>query len=367
MKVSYIIMPFENAEYLIRCVNSLYRQLGEDYEVILAENELDEKSIEFLNEKPQVKRISETPKAEEEKLSEAVSLLSGDCVYVQLLDVNTVISPVMTKSVLTCGEFDLIVPAIAIRNSDKFVLDEPKISNVIKNLENCTIERFCLKKEAAEELINKNINLVSFVLLKCVENASFGIVADVCMYVEEQTEKDRKSFIDTSVISEIICGINKVENAEIRFRTADTLIGMLVENDTYSGLRELAGKCTNDLLLSRLFEERLGCSTDDFVKLDDTGYSLYKALVKNDANTSEIRQKAGETKQLSEISKSLESLKKDMAVLKARPAMSVVQTAPAMLDPSVEVPKMYYEGRLGFKTIWRSFCGWLKFKFGGKK
>ena len=32
-------MPFENAEYLIRCVNSLYRQLGENFEIILAENE----------------------------------------------------------------------------------------------------------------------------------------------------------------------------------------------------------------------------------------------------------------------------------------------------------------------------------------
>lgn len=47
MKISYIIAPFENAEYLIRCVNSLYRQLGGGYEVILAENDFGEDSDEL--------------------------------------------------------------------------------------------------------------------------------------------------------------------------------------------------------------------------------------------------------------------------------------------------------------------------------
>lgn len=367
MKVSYIIMPFENAEYLIRCVNSLYRQLGDDFEVILAENVLDEKTLEFLAAKPQVKRISEVPQTTKEKLYEATSILCGDCGYVQLLNVNTVVSPVMAKSVLTCGDFDLIAPTVAVHEGYEFVLDAPKISDVLKRIGDCAIERFCFKREHFEELINRDIDLASFVLLKCVENASYGTVNDVCMYVEEHNANNGKTAIDRSLVSEIIGGIDKVENAEIRFAAADTLMGRLMENGAYSELRELGEKCGNDLLLSKLFETRTGCTTDEIVRLGSTEYALYRTLSQNDVNVRGTEENVDGSALLSEITKSLDALKKDIASIKARTAMSVVQAAPAMSDPAVEVPKMYYEGRLGLKTIWRSFCGWMKYKFSGKK
>ena len=68
MKISYIITPFESSEYLIRCVNSLYRQIGSDYEVILSENNFGKRNEElngFLNEKKQLVRISKSAESPE--------------------------------------------------------------------------------------------------------------------------------------------------------------------------------------------------------------------------------------------------------------------------------------------------------------
>ena len=38
-----------------------------------------------------------------------------------------------------------------------------------------------------------------------------------------------------------------------------------------------------------------------------------------------------------------------------------------LTDPYNQVPEMFYQGQLGLKVVLRSFKGWMKYKFSGKK
>lgn len=362
MKVSYIIMPFEDAEYLIRCVNSLYRQLGEDYEVILAENVLDEKSLEFLAEKPQVKRISEAPQTVQEKLSKASSLLGGDCGYVQLLSVNTVVSPIMSRAVLACEKSDLIVPAVAVRKSDEFVVDAPETDVLFKILAEAPPQRFCFGRELFCEIAEKKFeNFSSFILMKCTENISIKMLDEVCAYAERDPESTA-SMAEVSLI-EFAGKISYIHDGVLRFSAANMIMDELLTNmdeEKHSALCTLCGKCGDDILLNKLFEEKSGCGFYEFAALDLDEYRLLftgqsRAFI-DDARV-----------QIGELKKAITELEKKAGSLKIKAAIPAAQPAAVMSNPAVEVPKMYYEGRLGLKTIWRSFCGWLKYKLGGKR
>lgn len=368
MKVSYIIMPFEDAEYLIRCVNSLYRQLGEDYEVILAENGLDGGSVEFLAEKPQVKRISEDPYTAAEKLSEAGSMLAEDCAYVQLVNVDTVVSPIMARAVLGCEKSDLVVPAIAVRKGDGFVVDAPETASLVKTLTGNPPERFCFDRGLFAEVSADHLSdFPSFMLLKCAENITIKMLGEVCAYTEPVPGKPTsEGTISESSLPAValIERLPMIRDSAIRFSMANMLMdGLLTELDEekHSALCLMSEKCGGDVLLNRLFEGKSGCGLYEFAALTLSEYRLLTAETNRDILDRVNRQR----QQLDELQKSLGALKKEAAALNKLKIVIPAAQAAVMGDPAVEVPRMYREGRLGFKTIWRSFWGWMKFKLVG--
>lgn len=368
MKVSYIIMPFEDSTYLIRCVNSLYRQLGENYEVILAENVFDENIVDFLSQIPQIKLISENPRTNGEKLAEAFTLICDDSNYVQFIDVTTVVSPILTNAILSSEESDVILTSLAVHTGDSFAAVQADILNLIKNPKSLICEQVCFRVEAVKKLISGDFDFYSVLLLKIIENASFGIVDEICMYVDNKAENDAKVSISSEITSECIDNIYNLRNADMRIAVAGVLIDIFLEDEDYSSLRELGRKCENDLLLEKLFKAKTFCSAGDFVKLNDDEYPLYITVEAERDEGSEAARSINEKKQFEEINKSLEDIKKEIAFIKSKPpVISIAKSAPVLTDPSTEVPKMYYEGRLGLKTILKSFRGWLKFKFSKKK
>ena len=126
MKLSYIIMPFKNADYLVRCINSLKRQKDCEYEIILSETRFEdvEKIEKILSKRPEVKHflaeydISDTSESDELKVSRALESVTGD--YIFLLDVNAIAVPDAGKKILETAKGDLTLVNVFIKDQEKY-------------------------------------------------------------------------------------------------------------------------------------------------------------------------------------------------------------------------------------------------------
>lgn len=384
MKISYIIAPFEDSEYLIRCVNSLYRQIGGGYEVILAENDFgeDRDDLEgFFEEKRQLIRISRNAGSREEKLAEAVKLLPADSDYAMLVDVNTVTAPITAQAILGCGQADLIVPAAAVREGEEFLLDAPDEITLMEKIGRYVPDRFCFSRKyfvafAAEVLLEQRKTSGGWLLEKLSENPTICRTRDVCLYMENVLKKEKaevKAEQLQVVMEKTADSLENIESIKIKLGivgklTADYLDLMDKDRESaasvFMAFQKLCGKCRDSLVLSRLVEQRVGCRPDELANLSLEEYELFRNRpMEADSTFPMAAGSAVSDKALSEIQAALEELKKDTAAIKLGQGMD----APAspgfgFTDPVRDIPRMYREGRLGLRTILRSLKGWLGYK-----
>jgi len=434
MKISYVILPFENTEYLIRCVNSLYRQLGEDYEVILAENDFGEeteKIEEFLKSRQGLLRISkpgyagtkqasypEVSPAEpesrqktasiesrKEKISKAFSLVSAESDYVMFLDVDTVAAPVCAKAILECGQSGLVIPAVAIKKEDGFVYDSPDITAIQKNFDEYNPQRFCFGRtvftEFLPEYLEDNEAFSVFLLSVFARETKISIMKDVCLYAvsfsalnsQEETAYEAQKVHCNAVFSKLP-GIRDAETRIVIFEKLINRLSPFLEDDNpeirkgaYEILQDFYKGVQGDFLLKRFMERKTAAAFEDFSVMDYSEYAAYRNYVmgmKQDAVSGEA---VALDKLLSDMKAAVESAKKDTdkiwkEIEKARKDISglaqsqnqaiaaVIHAMPVPSSPSgspVDIPLMYREGRLGLKTIIRSFGGWLGYKLSRKK
>ena len=105
-----------------------------------------------------------------------------------LIDVNTVVSPICTKTILACKESDLIIPAAAIKKGDGFVSDCPEISALQKNFDKFIPQRFCfgisLFNDFDPMFIVSNDLFSIFLLSLVIENKEIESTEDICLYVQ---------------------------------------------------------------------------------------------------------------------------------------------------------------------------------------
>lgn len=427
MKISYIILPFENTEYLIRCVNSLYRQIGDDYEVILGENffwknsfgdnadELTEENSEemtedsfgelrkFLEEKEKLIRISQYPKTNEEKLKEAFSLVSDNSDYVMLIDVDTVVSPVAAQEILSCEEAELLIPAAAIRKGDGFAVDAPDEKYLLKNMNKFPPQRFCYSRNLFEKLEPKFLVIQDlfyiFVVTLFSEEKIIKTVDEICVYskpfaVSKQEEQGFEKVKENSlIIFDRLFGIMDTEAQILIFERLIFQIAKFLGAEEYevreealSVLQDIGSAVEDKLLFRKFFEVKIGFDIKEFLSLDYSEYEIYKARIvnkKTEAATA-AADIAKQEKMIKELGNAVEAVKKELGTVRkdieagrkdiAGFAKSQNQAVAAVVgakqnysDPALDIPKMYREGRLGLKTIIRSFSSWLKYKFSRKK
>lgn len=383
MKISYIIAPFKDPEYLIRCVNSLYRQIGGGYEVILAENDFGEdrdKLEKFFEEKRRLIRISRNAGSREEKLAEAVKLLPADSDYVMLVDVNTVTAPIAAQAILGCRQADLIVPAAVVREGEEFLLDAPDEIALMKRLGEYVPDRFCFSREyfaafAAEVLLEQRNTSDGWILEKLPENPAICRTRDVCLYMEKVFKREKaevKAEQLQAVMAKTADSLEKIGSIKIKLGvvgklTADYLDMMDKDRESaasvFMAFQKLCGGCRDSLVLSRLVEQRAGCRPEELADLSLEEYELFRNRLMEVDGGSLTAASAVPDKALSEIQSALEELKRDTAAIKLGQGMD----APAspgfgFADPVRDIPRMYREGRLGLRTILRSLKGWLGYK-----
>lgn len=192
MKITYIIMPFENCEYLVRCINSMYRQPGTDYEVILAENFHDRGMEElnvYLDEMKEVRRISDSAVSFDDKLDSAMELVSADSGYVMFVDVDTVISPIAAKAVLACEQSDLIIPAAYEKRGFEFRLNRTDMDELLRDMEKYPPQRYCFGKKVfsyikSEFFYDRN-KFSAFIFSIITGSGKVSFTDDVCIYIDD--------------------------------------------------------------------------------------------------------------------------------------------------------------------------------------
>lgn len=389
MKISYIILPFESSEYLIRCVNSLYRQIGSDYKVIIAENDFGEDSDElnqFLDEKRQLIRISQNAESRKEKLAEAVKLIPDDSTYVMLVDVNTVVAPIAAQAILSCEKSDMIIPVAAVRDGNEFRLDDSDEISFIEKIERHTPDRICFSRKLFTEfyteiLLADDKPLHHWILENFSENLDIDCTKDVCMYMSDISEK-KADKIDIgqwkTVMSKIANNFENIGNMKLKLGivnkfTADFLQIMdgNIENaaSIYTEFQNLCGKCMDSPLLNKLVEQRVGFQSEDFLRLDLDEYRLFLNLAHGkDGIFLSAEHPVIHGRRLSQTEENLEKLKREVASIRTEQGVNAATPFGQIIaDPVRDVPRMYREGRLGFRTIVRSLMGWLGYKLGRKK
>ena len=129
----------------------------------------------------------------------------------------------------------------------------------------------------------------------------------------------------------------------------------------------------DDFLFRSFIETKIGFKTDDFMILSYDEYVAYKLHVTGINKIVAPIDITAQEKLLKDMKVLLDETKGEIADLKKSVVLfksnyySPTQNSSLYKDPVVDVPKLYYEGRLGLKTIWQSFCGWIRFKLVGKK
>lgn len=385
MKVCYIIMPFENAEYLIRCVNSLYRQRNAAFEVVLAENNFgdeSEKIEEFISQKAQLKRISKFPKRRVDKLYEAKRLISDECGYVQLLDVDTVVSPISAKAILECELSDLIIPVVAVQKDGDFVIESFDKLTIQKKMDECLPQRFCYGRKLFDKF---DINYIddqgwfsTFLLSVFAENREVSFVNEVCMYISTSAPKYKENvdFNETkeqcTIAFSKLFMLDNIEAQIVIFGKLISRVSTFLENEemeirleAFAELQRFGSQIQENILFRKFFENQIGIDLDDFLGLNYEEYDVYRTYVMGRRN-SIVTVTTTEETIIEDIKSVLETLEKEFSIIKTKlifPAYNVS----GIIDPVTEVPQLYREGKLGIKIIVKSFGGWLKYKFSGRK
>ena len=416
MKISYIITPFGSSEYLVRCINSILRQTGEDNEIIIAENgfELSDDVDNYIFSECHVKRISDVPETYFEKITEAVKLARNGAL-IKLIDVETVAVPIASAEAADC-ETDIVFVPLAVKNQNDYT-----IVNVdeIKQTRELLIKSIFINKKILKSItydVFSDPFMFELWLDKITSTGAVcGSVDVVCFYVKnEHSEKapgTAQQYIDQKDDLLII-----FENS---LKSSDTKAGLMLfdkymsvlcrlmnsgscDEQTKAGIfgivKETARRIGDNDLAQHMFLLYFGVSTETVVGMDADAYMFYSGrvltlsdkgivtakfeqIVENSTESlrkslsviTEIKSKQDEAaKKTKEMSEEIRKLKNDIAALTKNMhfvfnSASVSSETEAYTEPIQQIPAMFAQGKLGLKVIFKSFKAWLKYKFSRKK
>ncbi len=402
MKLSYIITPFENGEYLIRCINSLKRQIGCDYEIILAETdfgEAEEKIRTYLELHSEVRHFekSEDVDTETKKLEQALDSSKGD--YVIFLNVETVVAPCAAKSILESAFGEMVLIKTLVRNGEEYVPAWNWGQNRVVGLQRdwvCFSKAFFdqYKKEVLTD--ERSIQLLYDIAL-C--NEMCNETSEICFYAKyDDPDKETSIAIDTAnlrKLADCICKnkttatmlqlyhryINKIKFEVLALDIENEQKEMLYESLVYFGT---AGAHNN--VYRSIFEEECGLKPEEMLELDLAGYLEYRSIknvpVQNPKEQTEILKTLIE-KKCSEQDKQIKKVVAELGITQTNlhllekninkkmsafeNACTPIQQVSVIQDPITEVPGLFAEGRLGLRVILKCIASWIKCKFGWKR
>lgn len=423
MFISYIIQPLYGETYLVRCIESLYEQTGNDFEVIVAEyhfNICSEYIKEALETKANFKIISECqPK---DKLFAAAKLVNKDSQFVQLVNASSVATPSAFQAIRDAAEYaDLLIPSTIIRTTEGFIRRFPNGWENAQQMDILNAFDYCFRKSLfdnyAEEILGNPMQVEMLMDILLSRDTPFAFVEETCYYItkseysmipEEKPDYDKLHIITANFINTTI-NANKVKLFTKYIHRLIYVIDsgrcdITEQVQALDALKEFGQQVKDNYIMSRIFALNTGVSIDDMQSLDLGGYRTLRREVfllsdtENSVGTisailerferhrldsvNEVKTDIQQIKTTySEYAEKMEKIQEDITAMAANLHLLMQQTensgfnvalstrgsTSSFNNPVNEVPYLYATGKLGLKTIIKSFNGWLRFKFRRKK
>lgn len=422
MFISYIILPSHGETYLVRCIEFLYAQTESDFEVIIAENHFNtcsEYIKDALQTKNNFKVIEECNPSD--KLHAAAKLIDENAEFVQILESGTTATPHALKSLKRVAEgVDLIIPATIIKTSDGFLKRFPEGWENSKPMDILDAFDYCFRKSLfdkyQDEILKDPYRVESLMDVLLSNNTPFVFTDDVCYYIikpEFNTLPQEK--LDYDRIQIIASNIMKPEVNSEKIKLFTKYIHRLVyvidsdrcenneKNRALESLKEFGREISGNFVLNKIFTLNTGIPSDDLQVLDLSGYITLRKEVFRLSDTENsvgtinallegfARNRQESIKEIEEHVRSLRINHSDRVdkIEEMREEITAIYTnmnsimqgtvsgsfnispqatgVSAFNDPMTEVPYLYATGKLGLKTILKSFGGWFRFKFRRKK
>ncbi len=297
MKVSYIITPSVSTQYLIRCLNSLYRQTNLNFEIILAENRFDEEETEeietYLEEHSDIKRISPFLELDREKIREGLSLLSEDTDYMAFLSADTVVAPITTELVIKETENpEFIISNVVVKGKD-ITFDRIVGNSLFDVIRTLGLYRVFYGTQAISEFKTEFFeNEMEFELykfhfmitqkIKCMEQVCFYTnikEATIENAVIEDYSKETVEVVREAIHSNQKEVIIKIFDYYLKkyVRALETIEnGIETQEIVYETIKNIGVAIQEDVALSRLFQLYVGCTVEEIQYLDLLSYQIFK-------------------------------------------------------------------------------------------
>lgn len=421
MFISYIIPPFQSEAYLVRCVESLYGQTADDFEVIVAE-------CNFSNCKDYIKDALKTKKnfriieecRPEEKLANAVKMISADTEFVQFMEASTVVVPHALETMRSAADdAQLLLPASILRLSTGFVRRFRQGWEAASDMGAMTAFDYCFQKslfDRYEDNITADLyNTETLLDMLIGSGTSMVFIESVCYYMTKSSfdvpaiavnDYDKLQVISANIAKEDL-GSAKVKlftkyvhrlTAVLDSETAE----YAEQQKAYALLKQFGEDSAESNVLSRIFVLNTGVPVSDMKRLDLDGYKTLRSeqFRLNDTQTSvsviadifdnynvkrneEVARLERWVKSYNEEHKASQEenkkMREDIAALTANMHLlmerieqgGIGTAAPnavsAFTNPIEEVPYLFATGKLGMKAIFKCISGWFRFKFSGKK
>lgn len=337
MKIAYIILPFGSSEYLIRCINSIYRQSVDRsrYYVIIAENSFGaaaEKTEGYLSENKDIIRIPDDITETNEKITAAVSLIPQDADRVIFTDVDTVYAVSAFSELEKYEDSDIIIANSVVKKKDSFEKTEYNEETAYSvtaewEISDTVLSADILKKAEADKLCD-NAYLHIFILEEILFGGSRAAVCDdICMYKTKAPEKvsgaalmnysNKLSVIFEKIISQAE-GQNKIKAYEeymslfMNYLTCGDELSEEIKTQAFEMIKSLSVIIKNDRILNKLNKLNTGCTAEEIAEMDYFSYVKFMEL------GSRYNDKAAETVIRTTISGCMAEQKKNIDKLNAQ-------------------------------------------------
>lgn len=296
MKTAYIIKPFETTEYLIRCINSLYRQVSDNFYVILAENNFNEDIEKYLDNKNDVIRISDRSETYEEKIHSAFGLIPDDTDYVMLISVDTVISPVAAIEFEEHSGSRIIIPLFVLNNNgtfSRFSYDTDDLNDIMGAFGSSDIViSMELLKDIDVTLLFDNAYFHLFIadILQSENIEEKSQCKKVCCYVNERSKSPENiDFIEyPDYAIHILKKYIRSSDSQNRIKFYEKYINILthclsdseLDNNkkilAFKILQQLSCLVKDDCILNKINELHISCDAESIMNMDFYGYTAFR-------------------------------------------------------------------------------------------
>lgn len=429
MFITYIITLVKNGDYLQRCIESLYAQKNNDFEIVIADYNVGSAEVyieEQLNQRDNLKVIN--PCNKDDKLFAATQLIDKSTQFIQFIEETFFATPYAIEHLRKTvkDEIQMLLPNTVIQKDDVFIkqvtdnLEEVEISGKL------TAFSYCFRKDLFElyldDLIKNLYNIESVLDVILSKGTEPAYVNQICYYVVDIAATGDiakvEDYDNIKLICENIIG-DKLSSLQVKLFIKYLHRLMFIinsDNSTYKDkckayetLKQFGKSTISNPALNKIFMLNVGVPYQDIENLDLPIFLIIfneslqctcneniSAIIANSLEKSYLRHENSlhliesdisaincdnelknekltlEIEKIEKMHEDIIAMATNMHILMQRFEKDDIKgigdsKVSGFLEPVNEIPYLFATGKLGFKVLIKSFNCWLRYKFSRKK